>query len=362
MLRRLWNAVFTLDEERTIWVEEEDLGNEKPLYHKNRRYFVKIPKNIDRNLTLRLHGLGKKRLGKTGNLFLHVWVNKGEDIEKDLWLSETSARLGADKKLIVESEKLTLIVPPRSHHGLSIRVKGHGAESLYTRNAPIPKRKRGNLFVKLFVYQDNVTPQYGSFDSLSTEDMALEGWVYRKIDEAFKKVGKSDFRAPPVRAEQIADLFNEQGWKGIYQTLIRHLNLTGLRINVGTSPSIPEPGRCERTVSLHNNTPIAYNHVITINDQFLNNPFTVAAILAHELCHVVFAEKIEGLPSFPEQMNKSEKERLEEEHTVDLLVFLFNIGEFQLRVVRDSRLSLGYFHQEIFERMQVIVSKKLSDL
>lgn len=34
--------------------------------------------------------------------------------------------------------------------------------------------------------------------------------------------------------------------------------------------------------------------------------------------------------------------------------------EFQLRVARDRRLTLGYFNQEVFDRMQVIVSKKMS--
>ena len=45
--------------------------------------------------------------------------------------------------------------------------------------------------------------------------------------------------------------------------------------------------------------------------------------------------------------------------TVDLLVFMYKIGEFQLRVARDQRLTLGYFNQEMFERTQVIVSRKL---
>ena len=47
------------------------------------------------------------------------------------------------------------------------------------------------------------------------------------------------------------------------------------------------------------------------------------------------------------------------EQTVDLLVFMFKIGEFQLRVSRDQRLAIGYFNQGVFERMQVIVSRKL---
>jgi hypothetical protein len=51
---------------------------------------------------------------------------------------------------------------------------------------------------------------------------------------------------------------------------------------------------------------------------------------------------------------------LEAERTVDLLVFIYKVGEFQLRVARDKRLTLGYFDQDIFERMQVIVSRKLN--
>jgi hypothetical protein len=102
--------------------------------------------------------------------------------------------------------------------------------------------------------------------------------------------------------------------------------------------------------------------LITINENFLDNPFSVAAILAHELCHVVYGEKIDGTPKSPGYIVKSEKATLEEERTVDLLVFLFKIGEFQLRMARDTRLTLGYFNQEVFERMQGIVSRKLKSV
>jgi hypothetical protein len=44
------------------------------------------------------------------------------------------------------------------------------------------------------------------------------------------------------------------------------------------------------------------------------------------------------------------------------LVFMFKIGEFQLRVAREKHLTLGYFNQEIFERIQVIASKKLNSV
>ena len=67
----------------------------------------------------------------------------------------------------------------------------------------------------------------------------------------------------------------------------------------------------------------------------------------------------------PERINKRVTLRLSGigrrlgSKTVDLLVFMFKIGEFQLRVLRDQRLTIGYFNQGVFERMQVIVPRKL---
>ena len=73
-----------------------------------------------------------------------------------------------------------------------------------------------------------------------------------------------------------------------------------------------------------------------------------------------YAERLDSTPVSTGSQIKSDQATLEEERTVDLLVFMFKIGEFQLRVARDTRLTLGYFNQEIFERIQVIVSRKLN--
>jgi hypothetical protein len=85
-----------------------------------------------------------------------------------------------------------------------------------------------------------------------------------------------------------------------------------------------------------------------------------AATIAHELCHVIFFEKLGLYPGTVDYTKDEKKATLEMEHTVDLLVFMHKIGEFQLRVARDNRVTIGYFHQELFERMQVIVSRKLN--
>ena len=139
-MSRYWDRIFGLNRELSIWVEEEELGKEKVIYHKEKQYLVKIPQEINRGITLRLRGLGKTRFRKTGDLLLHVWLNKGEDVRKSLWLSETSARNGAEKKLFTGEKKITVVIPQRSYHGLTIRLKGLGGWPSFGRCAPALER------------------------------------------------------------------------------------------------------------------------------------------------------------------------------------------------------------------------------
>jgi len=359
-MRRYWNSLFRRDDQRSIWVEQGDLGKEKVLKLKNKRYTVKIPQNINKKVILRLRGLGKIKGNQIGDLYLSIWLNKGDDIYKNLWLSETSARNGTDKTLRLDEKKITVVIPPNSHDGLTIRLKGLGRELDFSWRAPFLHRKRGNLLVKLFVFPDSISPKYGSFEMLGTEDMALEGWVYQKVDEVIRKIGNSSFPAAPIQAGAVADQFNEHGWRGVFRALVGHLKLTHVNIELAKSDPNSLPGKCQRTITYQNSTPVACKYLITINEKFLDNPFSVAAILAHELCHVIHYERIDEGSKVAGYRLKAEPDKLEEERTVDLLVFMFKIGEFQLRVSRDKRLTLGYFHQDIFERMQVIVLRKLN--
>ena len=359
-MQKYWDRLFGLNDELSIWVEEEDLGKEKVIRHKRGSDSVKIPQEMHQGITLRLRGLGKTRSGKTGDLVLRVWLNKGEDTRTNLWLSETSARNGTEKTLLLDGRPITMVIPPKSHNGLTIRLKDLGRAASFSPRAPaLDEKKKGNALVKLCVYPDNITPKYGSFEALSTEDMALEGWVYRKFDEVIRKLGKSSFPDQPVLADEIAGLFNECGWRSIFNALVEDFDLKQLEIELATSASNSLPGCCERIVAFHNATGVGYKYRIRINEQFLDNPFSITAILAHELCHVIYSEKIDNAVRTTGIVIKTEKAKLEEERTVDLLVFMFKLGEFQLRVARDIRITLGYFNQDVFERMQVIVAKKL---
>lgn len=363
-MKRFWNRIFSLDYETSIWVEEEDLGTEKEFifFHNQPHFVVKIPQDLRGKRTLYFKGCGKSFGNKTGDLILHVWLNRGEDDRRSLWLSESSARQGTDKKLFTGEKVITMVIPPRSYDGLTIRLKGYGLKQVVSQRAPtLTKKRRGNLYVKLCVFPDRVPTNYGSFDTLSTENMVLEGWVYRRFDEIVDKIGGSFFNVKPLQAELVADLFNAWRWRGIFDALVQHLNLGSLDLRVLTSNSIPTPGNCQKTANIKDNRFLGYYYKIMIHEAFLDNPFSIAAILAHELCHVVYAEHIDPT-SMDGNAIKTDKARLDDERSVDLLVFMFKIGEFQLRVARDEHLTFGYFNQEIFERILVIASKKLNSI
>jgi hypothetical protein len=242
-MRRYWDRLFDLNEERSIWVLEEELGKELIVMHRKAQYRVKIPKTINKKISIRLRGLGKKRFKQTGDLILHVWLNKGTDARRTLWLPETAILKGTGKIIWVDKNRIQVVIPPHSHQGLVLRLKGMGKEVDCRSGPPLFDKNRGDLYIKLFGYPETVTPQYGSFENLGTDDMAHEGWIYRKIDDITKKMGKSSFSDAQISADDIADKFNEQSWYGIYTMLINHLKLTQVKIHVIRSNTIKLPGK-----------------------------------------------------------------------------------------------------------------------
>ena len=358
-MQRWWESVFGLDASRSIWVSRKDLGKERVIEHGDRRYSVTIPAGIEDEVVLRLRGLGRTRGTRTGDLLLHLWADQGRDIKKTLWLSETFANTGGTKVLRFEERRLQITIPSNSAEGRIIRLRGLGRAPRFRWRTPFHRRLRGDLLVRLVVYPDRIAPRYGAFEGLNTEEMASEGWIFRKIDEIIHKMARSSFPTQPLTAEAIADTFNEVGWRGVSRALVRHLKLSDLDIKVDAAGTLSAPGNCQRTCVQQRGGSIACNYRIAIQEQFLDSPFAIAAILAHELCHVVFTERLTNKYLLGVLTRKPEQASLEEERTVDLLVFMYKIGEFQLRVARDQRLTLGYFNQEMFERTQVIVSRKL---
>lgn len=344
-----------LDDQLSILVEEEELGEYKTIFHREKEISIRMPRENDRKFTVCYKGLGRKKGNQTGNLLVHVWVNRGEDANAVLWLSESSAKNGTTKKLSFMRRTIQVVVPKGSSDGSIITIEGQGKEAEFPESISCSNRKRGDLFVTLRTYLDYIYLRYKPFDSLDTDDMAFEGWIYLKIDEIVSKIGQSILNIQPVIADTIADIFNESGLDGVFSYLINHFQLSSRNIALEVSNSILRPGKCE-PFSIGGNK----SYRISIDGTFVHNPFTLTAILAHELAHVVYMENLASLHfqanvDLPNRLK--DKQEHEGELTVDLLVFMHKLGGFQIRVSRDRSITMGYFRQDQFDRIYVMAMK-----
>ncbi|MGB7537032.1 MAG: hypothetical protein WBM17_00690 [Anaerolineales bacterium] len=84
--------LLNVDIEKTLYISRNEIGKEITVLSDNRQYRAKIPPNVKNNITLTMSKSGKKQLGVIGDLILHIWVNQGEDIYKNIWVSDTLAR------------------------------------------------------------------------------------------------------------------------------------------------------------------------------------------------------------------------------------------------------------------------------
>lgn len=285
-------------------------------------------------------------------------LNKSEYDNKCLWLSESSALNGALKNLSTPHGMIEVFVPKGSTDGSIIKMKGYGKKTALGSCLPFSSEKTGFLQVRVRTYPDYINPEYKSFSSLNTDAMALEGWIYLKIDEIIAALGRSILNIEPIIADTIADLYNQNGWMGIFNFLRSHLKLSGLKIEAIPTDSMTKPGECQPNVTRYANGYVSVNSCrIYINKVYLDDPICVAAILAHELCHVVHTLHFLQLDTHNQSI--SDKQTLEQERMVDLLVFMHRIGGFQIRVSRARQMTLGYFDQETFDRMFVIVLKEI---
>ena len=187
-MKRFWDRFFGLDVHRSIWIDPDELGKERVIKCNRKQYRVKIPGKINKEVILRLRGIGRTKDGLTGNLYLHVYLNKGDDIRRDYWIPESDARKGTSRKLNVGEGRARVFLPAGSYDGLVMRYSGLGREQDFNWRVPFLKRKNGNYYLKLHVYPDTIIPRYGAFEHLSTRDMYLEGWVYRTYDQVLEKI------------------------------------------------------------------------------------------------------------------------------------------------------------------------------
>jgi hypothetical protein len=284
-------------------------------------------------------------------------MNQGNDVHRELWVAEQAANDSARRKLRFGEQLLPIHIPAGSRHDDVIRLPGFGRKAPFSWSAPFRSRQNGDLLVALQVFPDAVTPAIPSPNPLDPGDQQLETWIRAKYEWAKRKLGEHVTTPGRLPAAAIAELFNQHGWRGVTEALEPHLNAHRYKVTICPSRSIAAAGQCKPNWVMCGQDIVERSYKILIHENYLNNPFCVAAILAHELCHVLYAERLRDGAFHSYEPSVMQEVSREEELTVDLLVFLHGLGEFQMRVARQENFTLGYFSQDNFERMQRIITR-----
>lgn len=127
---------------------------------------VKIPKGVKQGSKVRVRKEGNKGLngGKNGDLYLIINIEKdkyidtnGNDILINLPVTVWEAALGADVRIEVLKETLTVKIPPLTSSGQKLRLAGLGIENK-------TKTQRGDVIITVVIKMP---------DSLSEEEKSL---------------------------------------------------------------------------------------------------------------------------------------------------------------------------------------------
>src|SRR5215469_2009323 len=103
--------MLELNEEKSLVVGREDLGTIRTLIHRGQTVRYRLPDKIENQVTLRFRGRGKTVGQETGDLLLHITVDRGKDIHAVLWLTESEARSGFVKTVKCGSSHYPVRVP-----------------------------------------------------------------------------------------------------------------------------------------------------------------------------------------------------------------------------------------------------------
>ncbi len=254
-----------------------------------------------------------------------------------IWIPETAGITGGVTRAWTPSAEMDIPIPPGTEDGDILRIEGAGIRPRFW------SRKREPYEVKVRLYSPEVLPSYEFLDPMDFAGAELQEWVDNRLRLIERRLNRKALgRCAERAAERIADQFNLGGWPAAVKFVIQFFGQEARGVGVVPAP-IPSPGQC-RVTTREANGRRWKTYEVLVSNRFLHNPFFVAAIVAHELCHVVYREKIDPEAGFSPTT-------LAEERTVDLLVFFHGLGEFQLRVARQCGVTLGYFDQHHFERL-----------
>jgi curved DNA-binding protein len=152
-----------LEAETTMSLEESFNGSTRLIHLEGQTIRVTIPRGIGDGQVLRVPGKGVPGYngGEDGDLFLTVkvaphpdFLRKGNDLYRDLPVPLYTAVLGGKTMAKAMKDTVKVNVPPGTHNGATLRLKGLGMPVYGRRN------ENGDLFVKVIIQlPDNLTEQ-----------------------------------------------------------------------------------------------------------------------------------------------------------------------------------------------------------
>jgi curved DNA-binding protein len=131
---------------RTFTLRMPEIDDEGRLVSKERTLNVQVPKGILAGQQIRLAGQGASGAGTPGDLYIEVdfaphalYRVEGRDVSMELPVAPWEAALGATVTTPTPNGTVDLKIPPGSHAGSKLRLKGRG----------IPATPPGDFYVVL---------------------------------------------------------------------------------------------------------------------------------------------------------------------------------------------------------------------
>lgn len=150
---------------------------------RSERLTARIPPGVDTGSRVRIAGKGApgRHGGQPGDLYLLIRVRphplierRGDDLYMDLPITIGEAILGATVTVPTPDGSVKVRIPPGSHSGRRLRVRGHGAPQL-------KGKEKGDLYLRLQIRLPD-----------SIDDKVRE--AAREIDKAYRRDVRADLR------------------------------------------------------------------------------------------------------------------------------------------------------------------------
>ncbi len=340
----------------TVWIDDRDIGRRRSIRVDGRTVAFIVPSFEGPTHELRLPGAGRTTVARTGHVLLTLRRIRGETQSRNVWISADERASGTYIDVRTSAGVLKVRVPPGHPAGRILRLREAGPLPDAGTHEPPPSTRRGDVLLRVLYYTPVLQLRQSSPDELTTEQLALEAMARRRFDEFAKAIPAHFLSKPPLPVARVVDAFNLDGWTAVCACVIGHLEMAAYSIDPPTAESLPPrtAGRCESAVFRPSGR---MTHRIAIDIGLIESPFAVAAVCAHELCHVISNEHLRSHESIAKRGVILEGSAVgsadieQEEQRVDFMVCCVGLGHFQVYTRRTAEIHMGYYDQQLFERL-----------